>query len=83
MTTKEMMDLPLGARVMTLSNCEIYEKVPHGTRNDYRCSFRRVGPRGLSSKISKFHGKRICLIPAILEPNPAASSEPKPELGRT
>jgi hypothetical protein len=60
MTTYEMNALPIGTRVVSVVTGEVYEAM-EANRNDYKRNFRKVGKRGLSTKVTAFQGKRIAL----------------------
>lgn len=62
MTTEEMKALPTGAYVRSIKTRELYRKQEEDPKDrGYRSPFRRVGLRGPSSNVTKFHGKRIIL----------------------
>lgn len=64
MTTQEMKDLPVGARVRSVKTKQVFEKTEDVSRDVYRCFFNRVMANGdLVEGFSKFHGKRIETMP--------------------
>ena len=63
MTTKELMDLPIGARVRNTGTGVLYEKVRDPAVYvgvvGYRCSFAAVGKTGLSKVLKRFPGWKL------------------------
>jgi hypothetical protein len=64
MTTDQMKALPTGQRVKSIETGEVFEKIVDSEPNSYRCDFRKIGSKGLSKNVTRFHGKRIELLSA-------------------